>query len=206
MKIGSGKESPLQKLQGSENGIDNIILDNINYISSYPISSNPIPESTSHVEGEPWPGWLGMASLTASAVNRHRLAAVEDCYRGLLAEGFGVEEIQAAWDVRQDDARSTVSDPRFMPNLADWLSNAGATGARAMMRAMRLAAERADKGRGEGDLQLIGVHVPGTGLCFAYKAGGRVMGPLVDSEGLIPVEGGDERARAALAAKMGDAA
>lgn len=201
----SDANRPLQKLQGSEEGIDNILLDNI---YSYPIPSNPIPESTPQVEGrvEPWPGWLGMATLTASAVNRHRLDAVEDRYRALLGEGFGVDQIQAAWDVRQDDARATVSEARYMPNLADWLSNPGATGARAMMHAMRVAAERSARERAEGAVELIGLHVPGTGLCFGYKVDGCVRGPLVDAEGLIPVEGGDERAQAALGVTMGDAA
>lgn len=92
-----------------------------------------------------------------------------------------------------------------MPNLADWLSSAGPTGARAMMHAMRLAAERAErgaKGRGEADPKLVTLFLPGTGRCFGYRIGND-CGPLVDADGHIPLEGGAERARMALAEKMG---
>ena len=201
--------SPRQKSQGSteDDGKDNIY----NNIYSYPISSssNPIPKTSPRSEGrvEPWPGWSGMATLTASAVNRHRLTAVEAPYRALLAAGFDAERIQAAWDARQADARSTVSDERYMPNLADWLGDTGATGARAMLHAM-IAAERAaaERDASREACELIGVHVPGKGLCYAYKVGGRFMEPLTDGEGLIPVDGGEERARAALEAIMADSA
>lgn len=203
--------SPRQKLQGSteDDGKDNI-YNNIN-IYSYPISSssNPIPKTSPRSEGrvEPWPGWSGMATLTASAVNRHRLTAVEAPYRALLAAGFDAERIQAAWDARQADARSTVSDERYMPNLADWLGDTGATGARAMLHAM-IAAERAaaERDASREACELIGVHVPGKGLCYAYKVGGRFMEPLTDGEGLIPVDGGEERARVALEAIRADSA
>ena len=202
--------SPRQKSQGSteDDGKDNIYNNNI---YSYPISSssNPIPKTSPRSEGrvEPWPGWSGMATLTASAVNRHRLTAVEAPYRALLAAGFDAERIQAAWDARQADARSTVSDERYMPNLADWLGDTGATGARAMLHAM-IAAERAaaERDASREACELIGVHVPGKGLCYAYKVGGRFMEPLTDGEGLIPVDGGEERARAALEAIMADSA
>lgn len=148
-----------------------------------------------------------MATLTASAVNRHRLTAVETPYRALLAAGFDAERIQAAWDARQADARSTVSDERYMPNLADWLGDTGATGARAMLHAM-IAAERAaaERDASRGACELIGVHVPGKGLCYAYKVGGRFMEPLTDGGGLIPVDGGEERARMALEAIRADSA
>lgn len=144
-----------------------------------------------------------MAALTASAVNRHRLNLVERAYRSLLEEGMTTDEIQAAWDSRQEDARKTVTADRFMPNLADWLESSGPTGARAMVCALR--APRRDRGDERG-AQLMRIHVPGTGLCYGFSAPGGRMGPLLDEDGdMIPIADGDghERADRALARLMG---
>lgn len=83
---------------------------------------------------------LAEARLAASAVNRRNLGEIHGPLSALIAQGFTVDEVQAAWDRRQEDARETVSGDRFMPNLSKWLADRSPQGAWSMLYAARASA------------------------------------------------------------------
>ena len=83
---------------------------------------------------------LAEARLAASAVNRRSLGEIHGPLSALIAQGFTVDEVQAAWDRRQEDARETVSGDRFMPNLSKWLADRSPQGAWSMLYAARASA------------------------------------------------------------------
>lgn len=88
---------------------------------------------------------LAEARLAASAVNRRSLGEIHGPLSALIAQGFTVDEVQAAWDRRQEDARVTVSGDRFMPNLSKWLADRSPQGAWSMLYAARAAADKASE-------------------------------------------------------------
>lgn len=92
---------------------------------------------------------LAEARLAASAVNRRSLGEIHGPLSALIAQGFTVDEVQAAWDRRQEDARVTVSGDRFMPNLSKWLADRSPQGAWSMLYAARASA--ADAARAAAD-------------------------------------------------------
>lgn len=127
-------------LEPRKDGIDNIDI--------YPIlPSNPsLPGVDLPEGGADGSLRLAEARLAASAVNRRGLDRIHEPLSALIAQGFSIEEVQAAWDRRQDDARETVSGDRFMPNLSKWLADQSPQGAWSMLSAERSAV--ADRARG----------------------------------------------------------
>lgn len=122
--------------------------DRIDNIDIYPIlPSNPsLPGVDLPEGGSDGSLRLAEARLAASAVNRRGLDRIHEPLSALIAQGFSIEEVQAAWDRRQDDARETVSGDRFMPNLSKWLADQSPQGAWSMLSAERSAV--ADRARG----------------------------------------------------------
>ena len=122
--------------------------DRIDNIDIYPIlPSNPsLPGVDLPEGGADGSLRLAEARLAASAVNRRGLDRIHEPLSALIAQGFSIEEVQAAWDRRQDDARETVSGDRFMPNLSKWLADQSPQGAWSMLSAERSAV--ADRARG----------------------------------------------------------
>ena len=149
-------------------------------IDIYPIlpSCPSIPEVDLPVAGPGEDLMLAEARLAASAVNRRSLGEIHEPLSALIALGFTAEEVQAAWDRRQDDARQTVSGDRFMPNLSKWLADRSPQGAWSMLYAARASAPVGDSA--------LATDAPELELCvFASPTG--------DVWGCRPVDGGSGR-------------
>ena len=153
---------------------DNKDIDIYPILPSYP----SIPEVDLPVAGPGEDLMLAEARLAASAVNRRSLGEIHEPLSALIALGFTAEEVQAAWDRRQDDARQTVSGDRFMPNLSKWLADRSPQGARSMLYAARASAPAGDSALATDapELELI---------VFASPTG--------DVWGCRPVDGGSGR-------------
>ena len=153
---------------------DNKDIDIYPILPSYP----SIPEVDLPVAGPGEDLMLAEARLAASAVNRRSLGEIHEPLSALIALGFTAEEVQAAWDRRQDDARQTVSGDRFMPNLSKWLADRSPQGARSMLYAARASAPAGDSA--------LATDAPELKLCvFASPTG--------DVWGCRPVDGGSGR-------------
>ena len=153
---------------------DNKDIDIYPILPSYP----SIPEVDLPVAGPGEDLMLAEARLAASAVNRRSLGEIHEPLSALIALGFTAEEVQAAWDRRQDDARQTVSGDRFMPNLSKWLADRSPQGARSMLYAARASAPAGDSA--------LATDAPELELCvFASPTG--------DVWGCRPVDGGSGR-------------
>ena len=153
---------------------DNKDIDIYPILPSYP----SIPEVDLPVAGPGEDLMLAEARLAASAVNRRSLGEIHEPLSALIALGFTVEEVQAAWDRRQDDARQTVSGDRFMPNLSKWLADRSPQGAWSMLYAARASAPAGDSA--------LATDAPELELCvFASPTG--------DVWGCRPVDGGSGR-------------
>ena len=154
--------------------------DRIDNIDIYPIlPSNPsLPGVDLPEGGADGSLRLAEARLAASAVNRRGLDRIHEPLSALIALGFTAEEVQAAWDRRQDDARQTVSGDRFMPNLSKWLADRSPQGAWSMLYAARASAPAGDSA--------LATDAPELELCvFASPTG--------DVWGCRPVDGGSGR-------------
>ena len=153
---------------------DNKDIDIYPILPSYP----SIPEVDLPVAGPGEDLMLAEARLAASAVNRRSLGEIHEPLSALIALGFTAEEVQAAWDRRQDDARQTVSGDRFMPNLSKWLADRSPQGAWSMLYAARASAPVGDSA--------LATDAPELELCvFASPTG--------DVWGCRPVDGGSGR-------------
>ena len=153
---------------------DNKDIDIYPILPSYP----SIPEVDLPVAGPGEDLMLAEARLAASAVNRRSLGEIHEPLSALIALGFTAEEVQAAWDRRQDDARQTVSGDRFMPNLSKWLADRSPQGAWSMLYAARASAPAGDSA--------LATDAPELELCvFASPTG--------DVWGCRPVDGGSGR-------------
>ena len=153
---------------------DNKDIDIYPILPSYP----SIPEVDLPVAGPGEELMLAEARLAASAVNRRSLGEIHEPLSALIALGFTAEEVQAAWDRRQDDARQTVSGDRFMPNLSKWLADRSPQGAWSMLYAARASAPAGDSA--------LAADAPELELCvFASPTG--------DVWGCRPVDGGSGR-------------
>lgn len=153
---------------------DNKDIDIYPILPSYP----SIPEVDLPVAGPGEDLMLAEARLAASAVNRRSLGEIHEPLSALIALGFTAEEVQAAWDRRQDDARQTVSGDRFMPNLSKWLADRSPQGAWSMLYAARASAPVGDSA--------LAADAPELELCvFASPTG--------DVWGCRPVDGGSGR-------------
>ena len=153
---------------------DNKDIDIYPILPSYP----SIPEVDLPVAGPGEDLMLAEARLAASAVNRRSLGEIHEPLSALIALGFTAEEVQAAWDRRQDDARQTVSGDRFMPNLSKWLADRSPQGAWSMLYAARASAPAGDSA--------LATDAPELELCvFASPTG--------DVWGCRPVDGGGGR-------------
>ena len=153
---------------------DNKDIDIYPILPSYP----SIPEVDLPVAGPGEDLMLAEARLAASAVNRRSLGEIHEPLSALIALGFTAEEVQAAWDRRQDDARQTVSGDRFMPNLSKWLADRSPQGAWSMLYAARASAPVGDSA--------LATDAPERELCvFASPTG--------DVWGCRPVDGGSGR-------------
>ena len=153
---------------------DNKDIDIYPILPSYP----SIPEVDLPVAGPGEDLMLAEARLAASAVNRRSLGEIHEPLSALIALGFTAEEVQAAWDRRQDDARQTVSGDRFMPNLSKWLADRSPQGARSMLYAARASAPAGDSA--------LATDAPELELCV-YAS------PTGDVWGCRPVDGGSGR-------------
>ena len=149
-------------------------------IDIYPIlpSCPSIPEVDLPVAGPGENLMLAEARLAASAVNRRSLGEIHEPLSALIALGFTAEEVQAAWDRRQDDARQTVSGDRFMPNLSKWLADRSPQGAWSMLYAARASAPVGDSA--------LATDAPELELCVFSS-------PTGDVWGCRPVDGGSGR-------------
>ena len=153
---------------------DNKDIDIYPILPSYP----SIPEVDLPVAGPGEDLMLAEARLAASAVNRRGLDRIHEPLSALIAQGFSIEEVQAAWGRRQDDARQTVSGDRFMPNLSKWLADRSPQGAWSMLYAARASAPAGDSA--------LATDAPDLELCvFASPTG--------DVWGCRPVDGGSGR-------------
>ena len=153
---------------------DNKDIDIYPILPSYP----SIPEVDLPGAGPDEELRLAEARLAASAVNRRSLGEIHEPLSALIALGFTAEEVQAAWDRRQDDARQTVSGDRFMPNLSKWLADRSPQGAWSMLYAARASAPAGDSA--------LATDAPELELCvFASPTG--------DVWGCRPVDGGSGR-------------
>ena len=153
---------------------DNKDIDIYPILPAYP----SIPEVDLPVAGPGEDLMLAEARLAASAVNRRSLGEIHEPLSALIALGFTAEEVQAAWDRRQDDARQTVSGDRFMPNLSKWLADRSPQGAWSMLYAARASAPAGDSA--------LATDAPELELCvFASPTG--------DVWGCRPVDGGSGR-------------
>ena len=153
---------------------DNKDIDIYPILPSYP----SIPEVDLPVAGPDEELRLAEARLAASAVNRRSLGEIHEPLSALIALGFTAEEVQAAWDRRQDDARQTVSGDRFMPNLSKWLADRSPQGAWSMLYAARASAIASDSA--------ASTDAPELELCV-YAS------PTGDVWGCRPVDGGSGR-------------
>lgn len=153
---------------------DNKDIDIYPILPSYP----SIPEVDLPVAGPGEDLMLAEARLAASAVNRRSLGEIHEPLSALIALGFTAEEVQAAWDRRQDDARQTVSGDRFMPNLSKWLADRSPQGAWSMLYAARASAPVGDSG--------LATDAPELELCVFSS-------PTGDVWGCRPVDGGSGR-------------
>lgn len=128
---------------------------------------------------------LAEARLAASAVNRRSLGEIHGPLSALIAQGFTVDEVQAAWDRRQEDARVTVSGDRFMPNLSKWLADRSPQGAWSMLYAARASA--ADAARAAADkaseLRLCAFGSPADGAWGYRPVDGGSARILLDEHG-----------------------
>ena len=168
MSIDQWTECPLEAHK------DNKDIDIYPILPSYP----SIPEVDLPVAGPGEDLMLAEARLAASAVNRRSLGEIHEPLSALIALGFTAEEVQAAWDRRQDDARQTVSGDRFMPNLSKWLADRSPQGAWSMLYAARASAPVGDSA--------LATDAPELELCvFASPTG--------DVWGCRPVDGGSGR-------------
>lgn len=153
---------------------DNKDIDIYPILPSYP----SIPEVDLPVVGPGEDLMLAEARLAASAVNRRSLGEIHEPLSALIALGFTAEEVQAAWDRRQDDARQTVSGDRFMPNLSKWLADRSPQGAWSMLYAARASAPAGDSA--------LATDAPELELCVFSS-------PTGDVWGCRPVDGGSGR-------------
>ena len=153
---------------------DNKDIDIYPILPSYP----SIPEVDLPVAGPGEDLMLAEARLAASAVNRRSLGEIHEPLSALIALGFTAEEVQAAWDRRQDDARQAVSGDRFMPNLSKWLADRSPQGAWSMLYAARASAPAGDSA--------LATDAPELELCV-YAS------PTGDVWGCRPVDGGSGR-------------
>ena len=153
---------------------DNKDIDIYPILPSYP----SIPEVDLPVAGPGEDLMLAEARLAASAVNRRSLGEIHEPLSALIALGFTAEEVQAAWDRRQDDARQTVSGDRFMPNLSKWLADRSPQGAWSMLYAARASTPAGDSA--------LATDAPELELCV-YAS------PTGDVWGCRPVDGGSGR-------------
>lgn len=153
---------------------DNKDIDIYPILPSYP----SIPEVDLPVAGPGEDLMLAEARLAASAVNRRSLGEIHEPLSALIALGFTAEEVQAAWDRRQDDARQTVSGDRFMPNLSKWLADRSPQGAWSMLYAARASAPAGDSA--------LATDAPELELCVFSS-------PTGDVWGCRPVDGGSGR-------------
>ena len=153
---------------------DNMDIDIYPILPSYP----SIPEVDLPVAGPGEDLMLAEARLAASAVNRRSLGEIHEPLSALIALGFTAEEVQAAWDRRQDDARQTVSGDRFMPNLSKWLADRSPQGAWSMLYAARASAPAGDSA--------LATDAPELELCVFSS-------PTGDVWGCRPVDGGSGR-------------
>lgn len=153
---------------------DNKDIDIYPILPSYP----SIPEVDLPAAGLGEDLMLAEARLAASAVNRRSLGEIHEPLSALIALGFTVDEVQAAWDRRQDDARQTVSGDRFMPNLSKWLADRSPQGAWSMLYAARASAIASDSA--------ASTDAPELELCV-YAS------PTGDVWGCRPVDGGSGR-------------
>ena len=180
-KMSVGAQPPMDKMSSDqwtecplEAHKDNKDIDIYPILPSYP----SIPEVDLPVAGPGEDLMLAEARLAASAVNRRSLGEIHEPLSALIALGFTAEEVQAAWDRRQDDARQTVSGDRFMPNLSKWLADRSPQGARSMLYAARASAPAGDSA--------LATDAPELELCvFASPTG--------DVWGCRPVDGGSGR-------------
>lgn len=175
---------------------------------SYP--SNPsIPKGDVPVEPDGNSLRMAEANLAASAVNRRGLDRIHGPLEALMSQGIGIEEIQSAWDRRQEDARKTVSGDRYMPNLAKWLAEEGPAGAWAMVavergRRRRKVEDSTDRGAGPRLVKLSDGRMDVWGYVTAQ---GAPAGVLRDEDGMlirVDADGSLELARRALALKACD--
>ncbi len=153
---------------------DNKDIDIYPILPSYP----SIPEVDLPAAGLGEDLMFAEARLAASAVNRRSLGEIHEPLSALIALGFTAEEVQAAWDRRQDDARQTVSGDRFMPNLSKWLADRSPQGAWSMLYAARASAPAGDSG--------LATDAPELELCVFSS-------PTGDVWGCRPVDGGSGR-------------
>lgn len=155
---------------------DNKDIDIYPILPSYP----SIPEVDLPAAGLGEDLMLAEARLAASAVNRRSLGEIHEPLSALIALGFTAEEVQAAWDRRQDDARQTVSGDRFMPNLSKWLADRSPQGAWSMLYAARASAADAVMAAADktSELQLCVFGSPADGV-WGYRpvdgGSGRVL-------------------------------
>ena len=166
---------------------DNKDIDIYPILPSYP----SIPEVDLPGAGPDEELRLAEARLAASAVNRRSLGEIHEPLSALIALGFTVEEVQAAWDRRQDDARQTVSGDRFMPNLSKWLADRSPQGAWSMLYAARASAIASDSAASTDAPELeLCVYASPTGDVWGCRpvdgGGGRI---LLDESGSVIVHG-----------------
>lgn len=144
------------------------------------------------------------AILAASAVNRRGVDKIHEPLTALVAQGIGIDEIQAAWDRRQEDARKTVSSDRYMPNLAKWLAEEGPGGAWAMVAVERGRRRREAEGAPSPRPRMVEL-ADGRGRVWGcVEATGAVV-VLCDDDGApirADAEGSLDRARAKLAERV----
>ena len=180
-KMSVGAPTPMDKMSSDqwtecplEAHRDNKDIDIYPILPSYP----SIPEVDLPVAGPGEDLMLAEARLAASAVNRRSLGEIHEPLSALIALGFTAEEVQAAWDRRQDDARQTVSGDRFMPNLSKWLADRSPQGAWSMLYAARASAPAGDSA--------LATDAPELELCVFSS-------PTGDVWGCRPVDGGSGR-------------
>ena len=175
MSIGQRTKCPLEAYK------DNKDIDIYPILPSYP----SIPEVDLPGAGPDEELRLAEARLAASAVNRRSLSEIHGPLSALIAQGFTVDEVQAAWDRRQEDARATVSGDRFMPNLSKWLTDCSPQGAWSMLYAARASA--ADAVRAASDkaheLQLCVFGGPTDGVWGCRPVDGGTGRILLDEYG-----------------------
>lgn len=166
---------------------DNKDIDIYTILPSYP----SIPEVDLPGTGPDEGLRIAEARLAASAVNRRSLSEIHGPLSALIAQGFTVDEVQAAWDRRQDDARQTVSGDRFMPNLSKWLADRSPQGAWSMLHAARAATAFSDgaasKEASELELCVFGSPTGEVWGCRPVDGGGGRI--LLDESGRVIVRG-----------------